>query len=38
MAAVDPDEDESEHAWYRRPYTLAAGAVGLTVILSFVFA
>ena len=38
MAAVDEDDDPSEHVWYRRPYTLAAGALGLTAILSFIFA
>jgi len=38
MAAVDDDEDPSERVWYRRPYTLAAGALGLTAILSFIFA
>jgi SSS family solute:Na+ symporter len=38
MAAVEEHEDPSERAWYRRPYTLAAGALGLTAILSFVFA
>jgi SSS family solute:Na+ symporter len=38
MAAVDEDDDPSEHVWYRRPYTLAAGALGITAILSFVFA
>ncbi len=38
MAAVDEDDTASEHVWYRRPYTLAAGALGLTAILSFLFA
>jgi SSS family solute:Na+ symporter len=38
MAAVDEDDTASEHVWYRRPYTLAAGALGLTAILSFIFA
>jgi SSS family solute:Na+ symporter len=38
MAAVDEDEDASERVWYRRPFTLAAGALGLTAILSFIFA
>jgi SSS family solute:Na+ symporter len=38
MAAVDEDDDPSEHVWYRRPYTLAAGALGLTAVLSFIFA
>src|SRR4051812_38519232 len=37
MAAV-ADEDPSERVWYRRPYTLAAGALGITAILSFIFA
>jgi solute:Na+ symporter, SSS family len=38
MAAVDEDDVASEHVWYRRPATLAAGALGLTAILSFLFA
>jgi len=38
MAAVDDDEDPSERVWYRRPVTLAAGALGLTAILSIIFA
>ena len=38
MAAVDEDDTASEHVWYRRPDTLAAGALGLTAILSFIFA
>jgi SSS family solute:Na+ symporter len=38
MAAVDEDDPASEHVWYRRPYTLAAGALSLTAILSFIFA
>ena len=28
----------SESAWYRKPATLAAGALGITAILSIVFA
>jgi hypothetical protein len=38
MAAVPEEEDPSERAWYRRPYTLAGGALGLTAVLSFLFA
>jgi solute:Na+ symporter, SSS family len=38
MAAVDDEEDASERVWYRRPYTLAFGALGLTTVLSFIFA
>jgi solute:Na+ symporter, SSS family len=38
MAAVDEGDTASEHVWYRRPYTLAAGALGLTAVLSFIFA
>ena len=38
MAAVDEEDTASEHVWYRRPYTLAAGALGLTAVLSFIFA
>src|SRR5215210_6992926 len=38
MAAVDDDEEASERVWYRRPFTLAAGALGLTAVLSFIFA
>jgi hypothetical protein len=28
----------SERVWYRKPATLAIGALGLTAILSFIFA
>ena len=38
MAAVDEDDIASEQVWYRRPATLAVGALGLTAILSFLFA
>ena len=38
MANPDEDEPASERAWYRRPATLAAGALGLTAVLSLVFA
>jgi len=38
MANKDAHEAVSERLWYRRPYTLAAGALGLTAILSFMFA
>jgi SSS family solute:Na+ symporter len=38
MAIVDEDVPESEKVWYRKPGTLAIGALGLTAILSFIFA
>jgi len=38
MANPDEDEPASERAWYRRPATLAAGALGITAVLSLVFA
>jgi solute:Na+ symporter, SSS family len=38
MANTDEDEPASERAWYRRPATLAAGALGLTAVLSLIFA
>jgi len=38
MANEEEHVARSESAWYRRPGTLAAGALGLTAILSFVFA
>ena len=38
MANEDEHVARSESAWYRKPSTLAAGALGLTAILSFVFA
>jgi SSS family solute:Na+ symporter len=38
MANPDEDPDPSESAWYRKPATLAAGALGLTAILSIIFA
>ena len=38
MANVDEDADPQDKVWYRRPKILAAGALGLTAILSFVFA
>jgi SSS family solute:Na+ symporter len=38
MAVTDEEEHPSERVWYRRPATLAAGALGLTAILSFLFA
>src|SRR6476469_2197105 len=37
MANEDEHVARSESAWYRKPSTLAAGALGLTAILSFVF-
>jgi SSS family solute:Na+ symporter len=38
MANEEEHKRRSESAWYRKPATLAAGALGLTAILSFVFA
>jgi SSS family solute:Na+ symporter len=38
MANPDEDQPASERVWYRRPAILAAGALGLTAILSLVFA
>jgi solute:Na+ symporter, SSS family len=38
MAVTDADEPASERIWYRRPGTLAAGALGITAVLSFIFA
>jgi SSS family solute:Na+ symporter len=38
MANVDEHEPASERVWYRRPMTLAFGALGLTTILSIIFA
>jgi SSS family solute:Na+ symporter len=38
MAVADEEEPASERVWYRRPGTLAVGALGLTAILSFIFA
>src|SRR5215210_4007640 len=38
MANTGEDEPASERAWYRRPATLAAGALGLTAVLSLIFA
>jgi solute:Na+ symporter, SSS family len=38
MAIADEHEAASERVWYRRPATLAAGALGLTAILSVIFA
>jgi SSS family solute:Na+ symporter len=38
MANTEDREAASERAWYRRPITLAAGALGLTAVLSIIFA
>ena len=38
MANEEEHKRKSESVWYRKPSTLAAGALGLTAILSFVFA
>jgi SSS family solute:Na+ symporter len=38
MANEDEHKRKSENVWYRKPATLAAGALGLTAILSFLFA
>ena len=38
MAKVDEHVPASERVWYRRPMTLAFGALGLTTILSILFA
>jgi SSS family solute:Na+ symporter len=38
MAIVDEEVPASERVWYRKPATLAIGALGLTAILSFIFA
>jgi len=38
MANTEEHEDASERVWYRRPQTLAIGALGLTAILSIIFA
>ncbi|HKG63430.1 MAG TPA: sodium:solute symporter family protein [Solirubrobacteraceae bacterium] len=38
MAVVDEHVPASERVWYRKPATLAIGALGLTAILSFIFA
>jgi len=38
MAVPDEDEPASERVWYRRPWTLAAGALGITAVLSLFFA
>ena len=38
MAVVDEHEPASERVWYRRPMTLGLGALGLTAILSILFA
>jgi SSS family solute:Na+ symporter len=38
MANEDEHVARSESVWYRRPGMLAAGALGITAILSFVFA
>jgi len=38
MAVADEEVPSSERVWYRRPGTLAVGALGLTAILSFIFA
>jgi SSS family solute:Na+ symporter len=38
MANKEAHESPSERVWYRRPQTLAIGALGLTAILSFAFA
>ena len=38
MAKIDEHEPASERVWYRRPMTLGLGALGLTAILSILFA
>jgi len=38
MANVDEDDPASEHVWYRRPWTLAAGLLALILVLNVVFA
>ena len=38
MAVVDEHVPAPERVWYRKPGTLAIGALGLTAILSFIFA
>jgi solute:Na+ symporter, SSS family len=38
MANPDEHEPASERVWYRRPVTLAAGALGITAVLSLMFA
>jgi SSS family solute:Na+ symporter len=38
MAVTDEKEPASERVWYRRPMTLAFGALGLTTVLSIIFA
>jgi SSS family solute:Na+ symporter len=38
MANEEEHKRRSESVWYRKPSTLAAGALGITAILSFVFA
>jgi solute:Na+ symporter, SSS family len=38
MANEEEHRRRSESVWYRKPSTLAAGALGITAILSFVFA
>jgi solute:Na+ symporter, SSS family len=38
MANEEEHKRKSESVWYRKPSTLAAGALGITAILSFVFA
>jgi len=38
MANTEDREAASERAWYRRPQALAFGALGLTAVLSVIFA
>jgi SSS family solute:Na+ symporter len=38
MAVTDEEEPAAERVWYRRPMTLAFGALGLTTVLSILFA
>ena len=38
MAVVDEHVPASERVWYRKPLTLGLGALGLTAILSILFA
>jgi SSS family solute:Na+ symporter len=38
MAVADEHEPASERVWYRRPLTLAWGALGITAVLSIIFA
>ena len=37
MANVEEHEPADERVWYRKPWLLGAGALGLVVVLNIVF-